>query len=52
MANIAVQAFELPASSPKDPLDRIIGATALIHDIPLVTADGTIRKSRAIPTVW
>lgn len=51
-ANIAWQAFELPASYPKDPVDRIIGATALIEDIPLLTADREIRKSRAVPTIW
>lgn len=51
-ANIALQAFELPASYPKDPADRIIGATALIEDIPLLTADREIRKSRAFPTIW
>jgi PIN domain nuclease of toxin-antitoxin system len=51
-ANIALQAFELPAAYPKDPADRIIGATALVEDIPLVTADREIRKSRAVPTIW
>jgi PIN domain nuclease of toxin-antitoxin system len=51
-ANIALQAFELPASYPKDPADRIIGATALVEDIPLVTADREIRKSGAVPTIW
>ena len=51
-ANIALQAFELPSSYPKDPADRIIGATALIEDVPLVTADAQIRKSRAVPTIW
>ena len=51
-ANIALEAFSLPASYPKDPADRIIGATALIEDIPLVTADRQIRKSRAVPTIW
>lgn len=51
-ANIALQAFELPPSYPKDPVDRIIGATALIEDIPLLTADQQIRKARAFPTIW
>jgi PIN domain nuclease of toxin-antitoxin system len=51
-SNIAHQAFELPASYPKDPADRIIGATALIEDLPLVTADREIRKARAFPTIW
>lgn len=50
--NIALQAFELPASYPKDPVDRVIGATALTEDIPLITADQQIRKSRAVPTIW
>jgi PIN domain nuclease of toxin-antitoxin system len=50
--NVAMQAFELPASYPNDPVDRIIGATALIEDIPLLTADREIRKSRAVPTLW
>lgn len=50
--NIAMQAFELPAGYPKDPVDRIIGATALIEDLPLLTADREIRKSRAVPTIW
>jgi len=51
-ANIALQAFELPTRYPKDPADRIIGATALVEDIPLVTADREIRASRAVPTIW
>lgn len=50
--NIAMQAFELPASFPKDPVDRLIAATALIEDIPLLTADREIRKSGAVPTIW
>ena len=51
-ASIALQAFELPASYPRDPADRIIGATSLVEDIPLITADRDIRKSRAVPTIW
>jgi PIN domain nuclease of toxin-antitoxin system len=51
-ANIARQAFELPESYPKDPVDRVIGATALIHDLPLITADKEIRNSRAVLTIW
>ena len=50
--NIAMQAFELPPNFPKDPVDRVIGATALIEDLPLITADREIRKSRAVPTIW
>jgi PIN domain nuclease of toxin-antitoxin system len=51
-ANIALQAFDLPAGYPNDPVDRIMGATALIEDIPLLTADRGIRKSRAVRTIW
>jgi PIN domain nuclease of toxin-antitoxin system len=51
-AKIALQAFDLPARYPNDPVDRIIGATALIEDIPLLTADRAIRKSRAVRTIW
>lgn len=51
-SNTAMQAFELPANYPKDPVDRVIGATALIEDIPLLTADREIRESRAVPTIW
>lgn len=51
-ANIALQAFQLPSNYPKDPADRIIGATALIEDLPLVTADTQIRKVGAFPTIW
>ena len=51
-ANIALQAYELPAGYPNDPVDRIIGGTALVQDIPLVTADTQIRRSGAVPTIW
>ena len=51
-ANVALQASEMPAGYPKDPADRIIGATALVEDIPLITADRQIRNSRALPTIW
>jgi PIN domain nuclease of toxin-antitoxin system len=50
--NIALQAFGLPVGYPKDPVDRIIGATALVEDVLLVTADREIHKSRAVPTIW
>lgn len=50
--NIALQAFELPKEYPNDPVDRVLGATALVEDIPLITADRQIRNSRAVPTIW
>ena len=49
---ICVRALELPAAYPKDPADRIIGATALVEGLPLLTADSAIRRSRALNTIW
>jgi PIN domain nuclease of toxin-antitoxin system len=49
---ISLRALSLPATYPKDPADRIIGATALVEGIPLVTADRQIRNSHALLTVW
>jgi PIN domain nuclease of toxin-antitoxin system len=43
---------KLPSAYPKDPADRIIGATALAEGIPLVTADEKIRKAKAFETIW
>lgn len=49
---ICVQALSFPPEYPKDPADRIIGATAVVHGLPLVTADQAIRRSGAVPTIW
>jgi PIN domain nuclease of toxin-antitoxin system len=49
---ICVRAVLLPASYPNDPADRIIGATALVEGVPLVTADEGIRRSNALRTIW
>lgn len=49
---ISLRALSLPTSYPKDPADRIIGATALVEGVTLITADREIRKSRALPTIW
>lgn len=51
-ARIGAQAFAMPASYPNDPVDRAIGATAMVAGLTLITADKHIRKSRAVPTVW
>ncbi len=32
-----------------DPADEIIAATSIVHDIPLLTRDRTIRRSRIVP---
>jgi PIN domain nuclease of toxin-antitoxin system len=49
---VCVQTLAFPPNYPKDPADRIIGATALVQGLTLVTADKAIRESGAIPTVW
>jgi PIN domain nuclease of toxin-antitoxin system len=51
-AKIALQAYALPASYPKDPADRVIGATAVIEGLNLVTGDRAIRQSKVVPTIW
>ena len=47
-----VRAMGLPAAYPKDPADRIIGATALVEGLSLLTADLAIRRAKALPTIW
>jgi PIN domain nuclease of toxin-antitoxin system len=32
-----------------DPADELIGATSIVHDVPLVTRDRTLRRSKVIP---
>lgn len=32
-----------------DPADELIGATSIVHNVPLVTRDRTLRRSRTIP---
>jgi PIN domain nuclease of toxin-antitoxin system len=49
---VCVRAVGLPTVYPKDPADRIIGATALVEGVPLVTADDDIRRSKALRTIW
>lgn len=46
------RAIGFPATYPKDPVDRIIGATALVEGLSLLTADREIRRSRAVQTTW
>lgn len=32
-----------------DPADELIAATSIVHDVPLVTRDKAIRRSRKVP---
>lgn len=36
----------------KDPCDRIIAATALHHNLPLITSDRHLKKKPGLVTVW
>lgn len=45
-------AAALPPAYPNDPADRIIGATAIVEGLALVTADHAIAASGAVRTIW
>lgn len=51
-ARACARLTELPDDYPGDPIDQMIGATALAEGIPLVTADEKIRKAKAFATIW
>lgn len=47
-AEVAVEFTRLPESFHKDPADRLIVATARALDLPIVTLDDRIRRSRLV----
>jgi len=49
---IAALAAQFPDDYPRDPADRIIGATARAEGLTLVTRDENIRHSPLLKTVW
>jgi len=49
---IAARAVSFTDPFPKDPQDRLIGATALVEGIQLVTHDRMIKKSGMVPVIW
>jgi PIN domain nuclease of toxin-antitoxin system len=51
-AQIAETSMHFTSKYPKDPADRLIGATALVHGLKLVTSDEKIRKSGEVPCIW
>jgi PIN domain nuclease of toxin-antitoxin system len=51
-AEIAALATQFSEDYPKDPVDRLIGATARAEGLALVTRDERIRSSPLITTVW
>jgi PIN domain nuclease of toxin-antitoxin system len=51
-AAIAGRAAQFPEKYPKDPADRLIGATSLIEKLPLITADESLRRFHELNTIW
>jgi PIN domain nuclease of toxin-antitoxin system len=51
-ARACARAMGFPAAFPKDPADRIIGATALVEALSLITADREIHRSKVVHTIW
>jgi PIN domain nuclease of toxin-antitoxin system len=51
-AEIARQSVMFSRKYPRDPADRLIGATALVLGVPLITADGAIRASGEVNCLW
>lgn len=49
---IATLATQFPNDYPRDPIDRLIGATARAEGLALVTRDEGIRKSPLLKTIW
>ena len=49
---IAIEAAKLPRLFPKDPMDRLITASAIVNDLTLITADRAILDSKACKLLW
>lgn len=49
---IASAAVQFPDDYPKDPADRLIGATSVVEHLPLVTADEKLRHTLLLQTIW
>lgn len=51
-AKIVDMSVNLPEEVTADPADRLIIATAIAEDAPLVTADANIRRLSQLHTIW
>ena len=50
--DVAIESAQLGDSFPPDPADRLIAATARVHDLTLITSDRPIRRSGTVRTLW
>jgi PIN domain nuclease of toxin-antitoxin system len=50
--SIAARSMLFTSQYPRDPMDRIIGATSVVHGLKLVTADKEIRASGEVDCIW
>jgi len=51
-AAIAERSVQFSGRYPKDPTDRLIGATAAVHGLKLITQDRAMRRSGEVECVW
>ena len=49
---IVAVSTQFPSEYPSDPADRLIGATARIEGLALVTRDEKLRQSPLLQTIW
>jgi PIN domain nuclease of toxin-antitoxin system len=49
---IAAQSVQFSPAYPQDPADRLIGATAQMEGLPLVTRDKKLRAHPQLQTIW
>ena len=50
--DVAIESEQLGKGFPADPADRLIAATARVHDLTLITSDQPIRKSGIVRALW
>lgn len=50
--DVATAAERIPLDQLRDPYDRLILATAIALDVPLVTRDNKIRRLNLVETIW
>lgn len=50
--DVAIESEQLGDAFPRDPADRLIAATARVHNLTLITSDRPMRQSAAVRTLW